>query len=91
MPGWTTWVLSDQAKINECAEVLYVAGYPSDTKRGHDMATPPNPVRNILIHIPGDDLNPKTATLGQVVVLMGNLLLVLTVEDYEASPFYEEP
>lgn len=91
MPSWSSWVLTDQAAIDTCADALATAGYYNDVHRGHDMATPSNTVRSIEIHIPNDDMNPKSAVLGQIVVLMGDMLLVLSAQQYAESPFYEGP
>jgi len=89
MPAWSSWELTDQTAIDECAEALMTAGWYNDVHRGHDDSTPPNPRRSILIHDPTDQLKNYEASLTQAVVLMGSTLLVLSAEDYAASPFSE--
>lgn len=92
MPGsWSSWVLSDQESIDTCAEELMAAGWYNTVKRGRDMATPPNPVRSMQIYDPVDEQKHYDPVLGQAVVLMGSMLLVMPLADYEASPFYEAP
>lgn len=87
MAGWTSWLLTDQAAIDECAEALMTAGWGTDVHRGHDDADPPNVKRSIVIHDPTDEMKNYPAELGQGVVLMGSTLLVLSGEDYADSPF----
>jgi hypothetical protein len=91
MPAWSSWVLTDQAAIDACAEDLMTAGWYNEVKRGHDDSSPPNPLRNIMIHDPADELKNYNPRLGQAVVLMGSTLLVLSQADFEASPFYQAP
>lgn len=88
--SWTSWVLTDQAAMDTAAEALLGQGFYSTVTRGHDTASPPNIVRSMQINIPGDDLNPQFASIGQAVVLMGGMILVLTSDQYQASPFFEE-
>jgi hypothetical protein len=86
VPAWSSWELTDQAAIDTCAEALMAAGYPSDVHRGHDDADPPNEKRLIQINDP-NTAKAVPAEIGQAVVLMGSTLLVLSAEDYAASPF----
>lgn len=85
MPAWDSWDLADQAAIDTCADALLTAGYSSDVHRGYDDSE--NPVRSIQIHDPNNALHPVDAGLTQAVVLMGSTLLVLSADDYAASPF----
>lgn len=84
-PTWHSWVLTDQAAIDTCADDLFAAGYTSDVHRGKDIAGAD--VHSLTIHIPGDDLNPQQAAASQAVVLMGDLIIVLTADQYANSPF----
>jgi hypothetical protein len=87
MSAWSSWELTTQANIDECAEALMAAGWYNDVRRGRDDSDPPNPKRSIQIHDANDELKNYDAVLGQAVVLMGSTLLVLSAEDYAASPF----
>jgi hypothetical protein len=89
MPGWNAWHLTDQAAIDACADAILEQGYTSEVRRGKDPAG--NIVRAMDIHWPNDPLKPQTAELGRVVVLMGDMVLLLTADQYAASPFYEAP
>jgi hypothetical protein len=81
------WVLTTQAKIDECADGLSALGFASTVHR------PPND---------GDDgrfvefyKQPNgdavKANFGRVVIVVFGAPQVITVQQYEESPFYEAP
>jgi hypothetical protein len=85
--GWKVWTLTDQSQVDECADELYAQGYASDAHRGWNDANPPMPANTLLIHVPGDDLNPKLAAVGDSVIKLGSTILILSADDFAASPF----
>lgn len=90
-PGWKSWQLTDQTAVDQCADELYAAGYASDVHRGWNDAKPPALGTSLTIHIPEDDLNPKLAKMTEgvqdAVIKLGSTIIVLSAEDFAASPF----